>query len=80
MYSFVKVKYIIQNITEYMYNLFVENSINECLAKQNLLSSFFFQWMTIAVLKQLDCIISFINNGCSIRYYLSDQDYSWRTK
>lgn len=41
MYSFVKVKYIIQNITEYMYNLFVENSINERLAKQDLLSSFF---------------------------------------
>lgn len=41
MYSFLKVKYIIQNITEYMNNLFVENSINERLAKQDLLSSFF---------------------------------------
>lgn len=76
MYSFLKVKYIIQDITEYMNNLFVENSINERLAKQDLLSSFFPLQMTIAVLKQLDCIISFINNGCSIRYYLSDQDYS----
>lgn len=41
MYIYLKVKYIIQNITEYMNNLFVENSINECLAKQDLLSSFF---------------------------------------
>lgn len=48
--------------------------------KARLVIQLFSTSMTIAVLKQLDCIISFINNGCSIRYYLSDQDYSWRTK